>query len=93
MNTEAQDKAHQCAERAAHYQRAFTKCKRMEIIAAMFLIPIGMLTLPFGALFLILGGMSICAAIFSHILAEQSHREFFEFRDEYLKEDQYHDHD
>jgi uncharacterized membrane protein YiaA len=93
MNSEAQNKAHQCAERAAYYEREFTKCKRMEIIAGILLITVGILTLPLGAFFLILGGMSLCAAIFSHILAEQSHKEFFEFRDEYLKEDQYHDHD
>lgn len=93
MNTEAQQKAHECAERAAYWHHTWTKHMWMEILAAVILVPLGLITLPFGAFFLLLGGGSIAMAFVSHTLAQQAIKEFFELRDTFLKEDQYHEYD
>jgi TRAP-type mannitol/chloroaromatic compound transport system permease small subunit len=88
MNTEAQDKAHECAERAAYYEGSFRKQMWLEILGAVLFIPFGLITLPLGAIFLIIGGGCIVMAFVSHTVAKQAHKEFFELRDGYLKEEQ-----
>lgn len=93
MNTEAQNKAHECAERAAHWNHTWTKHMWIEILAAVILIPLGLITMPFGAFFLLLGGGSITMAFVSHTLAKQALKEFFELRETFLKEGQYNEYD
>jgi len=87
MNTTQQQKAHECAERGTHYYNQFRKQKRNAIITALITIPLGLFTLPLGVFFVFIGGASVMMACVAHVLAKQAHKEFFDIRDDILRDE------